>query len=407
MSNPLLAGIRVLDLSRLLPGPFCTLYLAQMGAEVIKIEEPGVGDQARGVEELFALVNRGKKSVALNLRNAHDVKQFLRLADTADVVIESFRPGVMDKLGCGYAVLSQRNPKLVYAALTGYGQTGPYRDWPGHDMNYLAISGALDQIGSAGGPPSLSNLQIADLAAGALTCAVGILAAVIGARASGRGSFVDASITDAALALQPVALSSLRKYGRAPKRGEGILSGGLPNYNVYRCRDGKHLAVGAMEPKFFMNLLRILGEDVPAPLRALMPRKSERGSASGSESKAGSQDPFGKLDRWIGDPRRTRLLTTPVRLALAAVFRTRTRDEWARRLQDRDTCVTPVLTPEEALSNEHLRSRGMIEDVDGKPGFALPLLFSGLRPEVGPAPALGADTAKLLGRLEVSHAANR
>jgi crotonobetainyl-CoA:carnitine CoA-transferase CaiB-like acyl-CoA transferase len=152
MTNPLLAGVRVLDLSRLLPGPFCSLYLAQLGAEIIKVEEPGGGDYARESRELFAQVNRGKKSVTLDLREPQDVEAFKKLVATADVVLESFRPGVMDRLGCGYEALKKLNPKLVYASLTGYGQTGPYRDWAGHDLNYLAIAGALDQFGSSASP---------------------------------------------------------------------------------------------------------------------------------------------------------------------------------------------------------------------------------------------------------------
>lgn len=148
--NPLLRGVRVLDLSRLLPGPFCSLYLAQLGAEVIKVEEPD-GDYARAASDLFEQVNRGKRSVTLDLKRAEDVERLKALVADADVLLESFRPGVMDRLGCGYDVLKQINPRLVYAALTGYGQTGPYRDWGGHDMNYLAISGALDQSGPLGG----------------------------------------------------------------------------------------------------------------------------------------------------------------------------------------------------------------------------------------------------------------
>ncbi|MDP9142340.1 MAG: CoA transferase, partial [Pseudomonadota bacterium] len=262
-NNTLLSGVRVLDLSRLLPGPFCTLYLAQLGAEVIKIEEPNGGDYARGMPEMFSQVNRGKKSITLDLRLDADREQFLTLVETADVVIESFRPGVMDKLGCSYDVLRERNPRIVFAALTGYGQTGPYSQWAGHDMNYLALAGVLDQIGTAGGAPAQSNLQIADLAGGALTCALGIVAAVHGAQKSGVGTMVDVSMMDGAMAMMPIALSSLREGKDLPARGTAMLTGALPNYSVYRCRDGKYLAVGALEPKFFMRLLSALGEELP------------------------------------------------------------------------------------------------------------------------------------------------
>ena len=167
MTNPLLEGVRILDLTRLLPGPFCTQYMAQLGAEVIKIEEPDGGDYTRRqFPELFALINRGKQSVTLDLRTERDVASFKRLVATADVVVESFRPGVMERLGCGYETLKALNPRLVYASLTGYGHDGPYRDLAGHDLNYLAYAGVLDQIGNAGGPPAVANVQIADLAGG-------------------------------------------------------------------------------------------------------------------------------------------------------------------------------------------------------------------------------------------------
>ncbi len=214
-SNPLLHGVRVLDLSRLLPGPFCTLYLAQLGAEVIKIEEPNGGDYARAMSaDMFSSVNRGKKSVTLDLRQAADVALFKKLVVDADVVVESFRPGVLDRLGCGYETLKAINPRLVFAALTGYGQTGPYRDRPGHDMNYRAYAGELDQTGNATSGPVVGNLQVADIAGGALSCAVGILAALLGARASGVGSFVDVGMMDATLAMQVLSLSAIRSHGR-------------------------------------------------------------------------------------------------------------------------------------------------------------------------------------------------
>jgi len=404
--NTLLAGVRILDLSRLLPGPFCTLYLAQMGAEVIKIEEPDGGDYARGEKELFALVNRGKQSVTLDLREPADQARFKALVKTADVVIESFRPGVMARFGCDYEALKAINPRLVYAALTGYGQTGPYAKWAGHDMNYLAFAGVLEQMGSARAP-ALANVQIADLAGGALTCAMGILAAVIGARASGSGTLVDVSMMDGSMALQAIGLAHLRTHGRPAPRGASLLTGALPNYSLYRCRDGKHLAVGALEPKFFLQLLKVLGEQVPAPLmqgvtRALAlvrPAKRRREGQPAKAGGGGSKDAFAQLARLLENPARARLALTPVRLALQAVFLSRTRDDWARRLAGRDACVAPVLTIAEALANEQALARGMVEDDGGKPAFALPIRFSAPLPAVGPAPALGADNAAVLSPL--------
>ncbi|MDB5987473.1 MAG: CoA transferase [Nevskia sp.] len=362
-SNPLLSGVRILDLSRLLPGPFCTLYLAQMGAEVIKIEEPNGGDYARVLSpEMFALVNRGKKSVTLDLRQPGDRAKFLQLVETADVVLETFRPGVMDRLGCGYDRLQQINPRLVFAALTGYGQTGPYRDRAGHDMNYRGYAGELDQTGAAGGPPAAGNFQVADLAGGALTCAVGILGALYGARASGVGSFVDVGMLDGTLALQVLSIASVRAVGRSQPRGGDLLSGAMPNYSIYECADGKYLAVGAVEPKFFHQALRVAGRE------DLIKQPTAPGAS-------------------------------PLREELAALIKTRTRDDWERDLAHLDTCVSAVLTPAEALENEQVRARGLIEMVDGKPQIGLPIQFSNATTLSGTSPKLGADNAAVLGAL--------
>ena len=370
-TNPLLAGVRVLDLTRLLPGPFCTLYLAQLGAEVIKIEEPG-GEYGRQMPELFAQLQRGKTGLTLDLRIAADRERFVELAATADVVIESFRPGVMDALGCGYETLSRRNPRLVYAALTGYGQTGPYRDRAGHDLNYLATAGVLDQMGS--GAPAMANVQIADLAGGSLNCAIGILAALLGARASGVGTMVDVAMLDGALALQAVPLASLRARGRTPKRGADLLSGALPNYRVYRCRGGEYLAVGALESKFFVGLLRVLFQDVPLLRRLLPPQPGDRSMQPDAQGQGARRQ-----QRVLADPERAARALAPVHVVLALIFRCGRRDRWAARFASADVCVSAVLTLEEALANEQVRARGMLVDDGGKPAFALPIRFA--RPE--------------------------
>lgn len=365
-TNPLLRGVRILDASRLLPGPFCSMYLAQLGAEVIKVEDPKEGDYTRSLSpELFALVNRGKRSITLDLRKPEGAGLFRELAAQADVVLESFRPGVMDRLGCGYGALKARNPKLVYAALTGYGQDGPYRDRAGHDINYCGYAGALDQVGNAGGPPALPNTQIADLAGGALNCAVGILAAVIGARASGQGCFVDAAMLDGTFALQVVPLATQRALGHSLPRGTDMLSGGLPNYSVYECADGKFIALGALEPKFFLNFCAA----VQRPDLAKLPL---------APGEAGA----------------------PLRTGLAALFRTRTRDDWDRDLGGRDCCVSAVLSPEEARANPQVRARALAAEQDGRPVAGHPLRFPGLPPtELAAAPALGADTQSVLAGL--------
>lgn len=360
--NPLLTGVRVLDCSRLLPGPFCSLYLAQLGAEVIKIEEPNGGDYARAMSaDLFDVVNRGKKSVTLDLRKDADRARFLSLVKTADVVLESFRPGVIDKLGCGYVAAREVNPRIVYAALTGYGQTGPYRDRPGHDMNYRGYAGELDQTGAQGQGPAPGNLQVADLAGGSLTALVGILAALFGARASGVGTFVDAAMLDGTLALQLLALSAVRQMGQAQPRGEDFLSGALPNYAVYECADGKHLAVGALEPKFFHEVLRAVNR--PDLLKLPM--------AAGPKGE-------------------------PLREALRALFKSKPRDDWERELAHLDTCVSAVLAPSEALHNEQVQARGLVDNRSGKPAFGFPIQFSDARTHTGRSPALGEHNAEIL-----------
>ena len=354
-ANPLLSGIRVLDLSRLLPGPFATLYLAQLGAEVIKIEEPGTGDYARQMPGLFEQVNRGKKSVVLDLRQAADVERFKAMVANADVVVDTFRPDVMPKLGCGYDTLKTINPRLVYAALTGYGHSGPYRDRPGHDMNYRGYAGELEQSGPADGAPLVGGFQVADLAGGGLSCAIGILAALNGVRAGGPGCFVDVAMLDCTLALQVATLAELRELGRPPRRGGGLLSGAMPNYQVYECADGRYLALGAFERKFFVNFCKLAGR----------PDLLELPHAPGPES-------------------------LPLREAVAELVRTRSRDEWECLLAGEDTCASAILSMDEVLENEQVRARELIQWAEGKPAFGMPIRFDGeARPALDPSPALG------------------
>jgi alpha-methylacyl-CoA racemase len=356
--NTLLAGVRVIDLSRLLPGPYCSLLLAQYGAEVIKIEEPQGGDYARSLEpQLFEIVNRGKRSLTLDLRKVEDVDALASLVGSADVLLESFRPGVMDRLGCGYSTLRARNPRLVYAALTGYGQYGPLRDAASHDLNALAVSGVLDQIGSAGRPPALSNLPIADLAAGALHCASAILAAVIGARSSGAGAYIDASLLDGSFALNLMAMAAIRRDGHAPPRGADLLSGALARYAVYECADGGYIALAALEPKFWAAFCTAV-------------ERPDLAADAGSERIAAE---------------------------LQALFRTRTRDQWDALLGAADCCACAVLTPEEAMRHPQLVARGMVEQAAGGPASACAVKFVDARvPQLADAPKLGEANRELL-----------
>ncbi|MGC2519275.1 MAG: CaiB/BaiF CoA-transferase family protein [Burkholderiales bacterium] len=365
-----LAGVRVLDLTRLLPGPMATQHLADMGADVVKIEDTGPGDYARtmghvredGMSDLFRLVNRNKRALRLDLKQPQGRDVFLRLARGADIVVEGFRPGVMAKLGLGYDTLAAANPRIVYCSITGYGQDGPYAQRAGHDINYIGYAGVGDQIGTREAP-AVPNFQIADLLGGALVPVMGILAALVDARSCGRGRHVDVAMTDAVLAHAIFPLLGVLEEGKAPARGATMLSGGLPCYNVYRARDGRFLAVGALEKKFWETLCEALG----------CPELKSKHIVYGEEA-------------------------APVKARLAAIFATRTQEEWARELSHLDCCVSPVLTMDDALANEQLRARGMVvEGADGLPQLALPVKFSEFDFAVErPAPTAGEHTQEIL-----------
>jgi crotonobetainyl-CoA:carnitine CoA-transferase CaiB-like acyl-CoA transferase len=309
-----LDGLLVLDLTRLLPGAAATMQLANFGAEVVKIEEPERGDYGRwmppfldGEGAVFHMVNRGKKSVALDLKSDGGRAAFLKLAQTADVVVESFRPGTMQRLGLDYETLRASNPRIIYVSITGYGQAGPWAAMAGHDINYLALGGALEGNGACGGPPVMPGVQIADLAGGALQAVTGVLLALAARAKTGRGQAVDVSMTDGVAWLLPVGLGLHAATGELPARGDGILTGRYACYRVYEAADGRWIAVGALEPKFWQALCGALG--------------CERFIA----------------DQFAEGPRRGEIVAE-----LARIFRTRTAEEWFERLRPTDCCVTPV-----------------------------------------------------------------
>lgn len=330
-----LEGIRVLDLTRLLPGAMATLYLADFGADVIKIEQPGIGDYARhlfvqdGESPTFTATNRGKRSVCLDLKKASGRDALIALSRTADVLVESFRPGVMDRLGLGYRVLREANARLIYVALTGYGQNGRMRDAAGHDLNYLAMAGALDLNGEAGRPPAIPNFQIADLAGGAMQAAMGVLLALLARERTGEGQFVDVSMTRGAAEMLAVAFAN----PAGATRGAGILSGAYACYNVYRCRDGRFIAVGALEPKFWAALCDALERpDLAAQHYAPEPRQSE------------------------------------LKAELAGLFAARDSGEWIRDLGPRECCVTLVRTVAEAAACDWLQVGRPMPVLSATPG---------------------------------------
>ncbi|HVL48526.1 MAG TPA: CaiB/BaiF CoA-transferase family protein [Candidatus Thermoplasmatota archaeon] len=345
-----LAGLLVVDLTRLLPGPFATQLLADLGARVVKIEEPDLGDYARwmppeveGHGHAFTAINRGKESVALDLKDPEAQEALRRLVAMADVLVESFRPGVLARLGLAPDALLAANPRLVVASMSGYGATGPLAEAPGHDLNYQALAGIVALNGDARPLPPAA--QTADMA-GALYAVVAILAALRERDRSGRGRVLDLALYDAAVAVNVLALERARA-GDAQRLGESELAGALPAYGVYEASDGGHVALAALEGKFWERFARAVGRE------DWIERHLDRSDA--------------------------------FRADVAAVFRTRPRDVWVDLLVGAGVPATPVLAPGEALAHPHARARGV-----GSPGAPL-----GLAPR-GRAPTLGEHTEKVL-----------
>jgi len=341
-SSPLadaLVGIRVLDLSRLLPGPFLTMVLADLGADVVKIEDPRLGDYMRqippakgGMSGRFLAVNRGKRSIVLDLKAPAGRDALLRMAGSADVVVESFRPGVMDKLGVGYAALAAANPRIVMCSISGFGQTGPYVARAGHDLGYIALAGVLAMGGSAGGAPMMPGVQIADLAGGSLWGATAILAALVGRHRTGKGAHLDISMTEGALALLGPELGNL-DCGVHPTRGVERLNGGVACYGVYRTKDDRYLAVGALEPKFWIALNQGIGR--PPDVAELLAPPADQDRA---------------------------------RAEIAAIFATKTAAEWDAILANHDCCVEIVTELDELPDHPLHRAREVFFTMDGGPG---------------------------------------
>ncbi len=373
------AGVRILDLSRLLPGPYCSLLFADLGADVIKVEEPGLGDYARitspywgdsQIGAYFLLLNRNKKSLSLNLKAEGGKTVFRRLVESADVLLESFRPGVMDRLGLGWTALSALNPRLIYCAITGYGQDGPYRDLVGHDINYMGYAGALSVTGPRDGAPLMPGVQVADLGAGSLLAAFAITAALYHRRESGRGQFIDAAMTDGVVSWLTPYLGPYFATGRVPARGEERLNGGWICYQVFEAADGGYVTLGALEPKFWANFCRLLGREDLIPFQYA-----------------------------VGEAR------TRVEADVRAIFRTRPRDEWVRLLHTEDVCSGPVLAMDEVVRDPQLAGRGLFQAVrhptlGSIPQIAFPVKLSATpgRMESAP-PELGADTEAILTEL--------
>jgi alpha-methylacyl-CoA racemase len=378
MSTGPLSDVRVLDLTRLLPGAGCSQVLADLGADVIKIEDTGSGDYIRwmtpyyGTNEqqelgtrsaLYLSLNRNKRSIRLDLKSDAGREALLRLARGADVLLESFRPSVLDRLGVGYDRLKEESPRLIYCAITGYGQTGPNTERAGHDMNYLGLTGLLDLTGEPDGPPIQAAGQIAD-GGGALMAATGIMAALHERERSGKGQLVDVSMTDVAMGWMQMEAGRYFCTGEAPRRGRSMLTGGLVCYRPYEASDG-WITCGALEPKFWQRFCRGVDRE------ALIEHQFDP-----PESDAHRQ--------------------------IEEIFRSRTREEWRKFNDEHDAMIEPVLELGEALESDLLRERGMVVEFD-QPGLGTvrqvgpPLKMSrppGAEPEA--APALGEHTEEIL-----------
>ncbi|MCP4625600.1 MAG: CoA transferase [bacterium] len=360
-----LDGVTVIDLSRLLPGPYCSMILADHGARVIAIE-----DKRFLADGLFLnIINRNKEHMTLNLKAAEGREIFFRLLDKADVILEGFRPGVVDRLGVDYESVRQVNPRIVYCSITGYGQNGPYRDRVGHDVNYLSFAGVLDLIGEPDRPPSIPGIQIADIAGGGMNAAIGILLALFARQRTGQGQYIDISMTDGMVGFLPAALFFSQLTGREPKRADGILSHRYACYNTYETADGQYLSIGAVEYRFWKKLCEVL--DVPD---------------------------YAALQ--YDDNHRLEILDF-----MRAAFRKKPLDQWESTLGDLDICWGRVQSLNEVLLDPLFQEREMVVDIDGRDGkktktLGVPVKLSDTPGSVRTAPVgFGESTADILGEL--------
>ena len=371
-----LEGIRILDLSRLLPGPYCTMLLADFGAEVIKIEEPGRGDYARSFPPFLKdfgywhlQLNRNKKSVVLDLKSDAGREAFLELAKTADVVVESYRPGVLKKLGIDYETVSKINPKIIYCALTGYGKNGPLAKQADHDIGYVSLAGITNMSGDAGGKPAIPGVLMADMNS-AMAAGMSILIALRHAQMTGQGQEIDISLYNVAMTLMPGAASLYFGSGFVAERGNNWLTGMYANYNIYKTKDNRYVSVGCLEKKFWTNLCIALQR---ADLIDLIDDEENH--------------PYLKEQ-------------------LAFEFEKRTMTEWEAYLKGKDTCVTPVLNFAEACGAEQTSANEMVLTVNDEElgeykqiGFAMKLSKTPAQLSKR-APRLGEDTEEILGQLK-------
>ncbi len=376
MSFDALSGIRVLDLSRLLPGPYCSMMLGDLGAEIIKVEEPGRGDYIRyylpklkAESAFFLALNRNKRSMTLNLKSERGKKIFIDLVKNVDVVLESFRPGVMEKLGIGYKKLQKSNPKIIVCSISGYGQDGPYAEKAGHDINYLSIAGITGLTKTKDGKPVIPGIQIADIGGG-MMAAYCILAAIIDREKTGKGQYIDISMTDAAMTWSTMYLGKYFADGKIPKPSSELLTGQFACYNIYKTKDGGYMSLGALEPQFWSAFCKAIG------MEDMIPRQMDEGE---------------KAEKLISEVKK--------------VFLEHTKDEWIELLKDVDCCCEPVNSFDEMLSDPQIIHRKMICEIEHpKEGTIRQINFPGkfsatpARVRLSP-PALGQHTEEILKKL--------
>ena len=338
----LLTGLKMLDLSRLLPGPYCSLLLADLGMEVLKVEDPEQGDYLRMIGPIrkndsanFLALNRNKKSMILNLKAKEGKEIFYKLIQSYDIVLESFRPGVMDRLGIGYQELKKRNPRIILCSLSGYGQDGPYRERSGHDINYIGLGGVLELTGMKNSPPIPPAVQIADIGGGGMMAAIAILAAAIHREKTGKGQFLDISMMDGVVSWLSMHAGKYFMDGELPKRGDMHLTGRYACYQVYATKDERYMSLGAMEQKFWKNFCEAIGR------RDLI------------------------YKQYIEGEEQLRVIEE-----IQELFKTKTQKEWIDFFKNVDACCEPILTFEEVFHHPQVLHRQMVMEyehpVEGK-----------------------------------------
>ncbi len=381
MAGPL-SGVRIVDLTRLYPGPFGTQLLGDLGAEVIKVEDKNSPDYIRFFPPTFKkegagyiAVNRNKKSFVLDLRSEKGKELFFRLVEKADVVVEQFRPGVIDKMGLGYDRAKAVNPAIIYCSITGFGQTGPYANIPGHDLNYMGLAGISDIIGPKSGHPVVPGIQVADVAGGGLMSVIGILSAIIARRATGKGQHVDVSMFDGILPFMGMIFSNYKAGGGLPERGNTFLSGSLVCYDIYRTKDDRYMTMGALEFKFWKRFCELVER----------PEWTDKQFVEGKENKE-------------------------LRAELSELFLTRTRDEWVDLFRGEESMCEAVLSIDEVENDPHAIARKMIIEMDHPTegtikGIGVPIKFSETEAtDIAPPPILGQHNEEVLSLIGLSPA---